>query len=97
MRTTQSLAMWTDNVKELLPQAETMHQALLDFLLNGPAPNSAKRAEEAAEPTETSLTRPTWQQAPILSGLSVGLNVLICAVTIRLSSATGRTQYLSLT
>lgn len=84
MRSTQSLAMWTDNVRDLLPQAEKMHLALLDFVLNGPAPTSAKQIEEAAEPTrETCSTRPTWQQASILTGLSVGLNVLICAVTIR--------------
>jgi hypothetical protein len=77
IRSTQSLAVWTDNVKDLLPHMEVMQTAMMDFLFRPNASLEEKQLEEQQ--------RPTWHQSPILVGLTVGLNILVSALSIRTS------------
>lgn len=110
IRDTQSLALWTDNVKDLLPEIVFMQAAMIDFLWNTGRQSSkpvaktvAKAASvaavDAAEDSESvehhvemasggRSVRPAWQQAPMMGGLTTGLNVLLACTTIRASLLT---------
>jgi hypothetical protein len=85
IRSTQSLAMWTDNVRELLAQIESMQDAMMDYIYSGPA--TAGASEKLAEKADVVQSiRPSWHQAPLMGGLSTGLNIFLACATIRASS-----------
>lgn len=79
IRSTQSLAMWTDHADQLLGQIESMQDSMMSYLWRGVGSTEVaaepRTLEEGEEPTFT--PRPTFHQAPIQVGLAVGLNVFV--------------------
>lgn len=85
IRSTQSLAMWTDNVRELIAQITATQDAMMDYIYAGPE-NAVYKSEKIAEEAAIVYSnRTTWQQAPLMGGLATGLNVLLACATIRQS------------
>lgn len=74
------MAVWTDNVKDIMSELENLQEAMMDYVwLDGDIDN--RSAEEAV--VEKVYSRPTWHQSPLSCGLTVGLNVFIQALGIR--------------
>jgi hypothetical protein len=73
------MAIWTENVKDLVPELDTFQEAMMDYVwLDGPV--DEKSAEEAVNRVSD---RPTWYQSPLSCGLTVGLNVFVQCLGVR--------------